>query len=366
VIRAEHRHGATVRWPLAATPYERSPSRRTARVLHSHLVIRGLVFDGSRGAWGGVQVDAGRPLVDLLIEDNVITNQGSNGIGLFDVQGVIIRHNRIEGTGFRDVGESFYLASSTNGTKPVLHVEIYGNMVRSTTNQFIDHKSATHDVQTHHNVFEQLKLRRDQCQCDPNNHDGSYYKTLGADDGLYYFHGTTHRFHDNIVRDSESSRIMRIAPAGSHAVAHNVFTHLSVGEGMESHGSWAGVPGGGSPSEISYNTFCQMTATTWVIGSGLNVHDNPGWGGTGAPQSACDTEVTRILAEMRVLPGYPGSAVPGDLTGDGQVTLADLRLLAQMLVGQATPSAEARTLAAPVDRLTVADAQELARLLGNE
>jgi hypothetical protein len=55
--------------------------------------------------------------------------------------------------------------------------------------------------------------------------------------------------------------------------------------------------------------------------------------------------------------------VPGDLTGDGQVTLADLRLLLQMLVGQATPSVEAKALAAPNDQVTLADLRSLLHAL---
>jgi hypothetical protein len=79
-----------------------------------------------------------------------------------------------------------------------------------------------------------------------------------------------------------------------------------------------------------------------------------------APQAACDAEVARIFNEMKSLPGYPGS---GDLTGDGQVTLADLRLLLAMLLGQAAPSTEAKSLAAPADQLTLADARALVQLL---
>ena len=70
------------------------------------------------------------------------------------------------------------------------------------------------------------------------------------------------------------------------------------------------------------------------------------------------------------------SVLPGDLTGDGQVTLADLRLLVQMLLGQAplelvltgqgSPSTEAKTLAAPPDQLTLADGRELIRMLTSQ
>jgi hypothetical protein len=56
----------------------------------------------------------------------------------------------------------------------------------------------------------------------------------------------------------------------------------------------------------------------------------------------------------------------GDLDGDGQVTLADLRLLLRMLVGQVQPTSEAKALAAPADQVSLADAQELVPLLVRE
>jgi hypothetical protein len=55
--------------------------------------------------------------------------------------------------------------------------------------------------------------------------------------------------------------------------------------------------------------------------------------------------------------------VRGDLDGDGDVDPADLRLLIQMLIGQAAPSDEAKALAAPTDQVTLADARELMQLL---
>jgi hypothetical protein len=60
------------------------------------------------------------------------------------------------------------------------------------------------------------------------------------------------------------------------------------------------------------------------------------------------------------------SALPGDLTGDGQVTLADLRLLVSMLLGQTAPSAEAESLAAPADQLTLSDGLALIEILAGQ
>lgn len=53
----------------------------------------------------------------------------------------------------------------------------------------------------------------------------------------------------------------------------------------------------------------------------------------------------------------------GDLNSDGQVTLADLRLLLRMLTGEEPPSAEAKALAVPSGQLTLADARALIQLL---
>jgi hypothetical protein len=67
--------------------------------------------------------------------------------------------------------------------------------------------------------------------------------------------------------------------------------------------------------------------------------------------------------DIDALPLIVVGGVHGDLNGDEQVTPADLRLLIQMLLGQAAPSAEAKSLAAPRDRLTLADARALVQLL---
>jgi hypothetical protein len=75
-----------------------------------------------------------------------------------------------------------------------------------------------------------------------------------------------------------------------------------------------------------------------------------------------DTNLENYLNELAGDP-VPGVGVHGDLTGDDQVTLADLRLLIQMLVGQAAPTDAAKVLAAPTDQLTLADARTLITLL---
>jgi hypothetical protein len=67
-----------------------------------------------------------------------------------------------------------------------------------------------------------------------------------------------------------------------------------------------------------------------------------------------------LLTPDMVGPDAPGD---GDLDGDGVVTLADLRLLLAMLLGQAAPSLATKALAEPTDQLTLLDGRELVRLL---
>jgi parallel beta-helix repeat protein len=98
--------------------------------------------------------------------------------------------------------------------------------------------------------------------------------------------------------------------------------------------------------------------------------------GPGAPYASCTGRSPAIDAGVDVELPFHGAApdlgalesggpppVPGDLNDDGQVTPADLRLLMQMLIGQGVPSAAAKALAVPGDRLTLGDARVLIQLL---
>jgi hypothetical protein len=67
--------------------------------------------------------------------------------------------------------------------------------------------------------------------------------------------------------------------------------------------------------------------------------------------------------DVDALPLVVVGGLHGDLNEDDQVTLADLHLLLRMLTGQEPPNDTAKVLAAPADRLTLADARELVGIL---
>jgi hypothetical protein len=79
-----------------------------------------------------------------------------------------------------------------------------------------------------------------------------------------------------------------------------------------------------------------------------------------------DVSTTEETDNLGVLwwenPFGPGT-VRGDVDGNHVRNLADLRKLMRMLTGQEPPNEVAKTLAAPADRLTLADARELVQLL---
>jgi pectate lyase len=99
----------------------------------------------------------------------------------------------------------------------------------------------------------------------------------------------------------------------------------------------------------------------WETSHGLN----PANGADGAQVSANGyTHLENYLNELAGDPVPPwGPSVSGDLTQDGTVTLADLRLLIQMLVGQTASTEAAKALAAPTNQLTLADLRALIQLL---
>ena len=69
------------------------------------------------------------------------------------------------------------------------------------------------------------------------------------------------------------------------------------------------------------------------------------------------------LNPLRAVQYVPASApVPGDLTGDGQVTLADLRVMLQMLLGQVPVDLTKADLTGD-GQLSLADVLALMRML---
>lgn len=344
-VLAEHRHQAIVRSTSA---------KRLALIQHSDTTLRSIRFDGLH------TLDAGKGALvvvkatdHIVIEDTIIEHSHGAGIAMNDgVSDIVVRHNLIQETGFSAPGEAMYLgeADSVVNPPPVLRVEIYGNTFRRFTQNGIDLKPNTKDAQVHHNIFEGQHFKPQPFK--PDTEGTIVTRSNGA-----------HRIHDNIFRDSPRANPspFHLAARGGHRVYANVLFNMT-----SEHAISTREPGSGSAaSEIFGNTFCDMSSYSIQNPDGMDIHDNPGLPG-GAPQAACDAEVARILDEMRDLPTSPRT---GDLDGDGQVTLADLRLLVQMLLGQApgalvltgqaTPSAEAKALAAPADRLTLGDVRVL-------
>lgn len=295
VIRAENRHKATILNPGTG-------ESNSVNIKHSYITLRGLVIDGQRKGGQGIYIlsaygGGGPVLNDIIVEDNRILNSGLAAFNIKGVRGVIIRHNFIDGTGFNPAvagGSGFYISAgvTTRAWAFVDGLEIYGNVVRDTTNNTVDYKELARNVYVHHNIFEGHVLVAD--------HGGA-----GANDGIIRSNGddaqSGNRFENNIVRNSRSLYIMRFSGNRVDAMK-NVFYSIKANSYLNTTDS------PGAPMEIRDNTFCNTPSN---LGSNVVTKDVRLAGNRfNQPQSECDKEVQRILNEMKNLPGAGNATLP--------------------------------------------------------
>jgi hypothetical protein len=232
-----------------------------------------------------------------VIENNIFKNLGSAAILFFNANNIVFRHNVIDGVGYKfGYGEGMYIAKKAvedRPARPVNNMEIYGNVIRGTVNNFIDLKHESSNADVHHNIFEGHLLKVDR------GIGG------GADDGLIRMAGTSknHSFHDNIIRNSKAGVTIMRPTNKNNKIFRNVFYNIHPANfflvAKDSSGS--------GTTKIFNNALCNLGSYK-VQTQGFKLDDNYGLPG-GAPQSACEAEVTRILNEMKSLPGA-GSSEP--------------------------------------------------------
>jgi hypothetical protein len=157
VIRAENRHKAVIEWPHSDHRYGRNVS-----IEHDNIVVRDLKVDGKNLSWDNFRIggSTGNLAENILIEGNWVVNGGHSAIGMFDTKNIIFRHNLIEDMGnYDENGEGLYI-SSANSDRPVVNVEIYGNIIRDITGNFIDYKGQARNVNVHIIFLKNIELIR--------------------------------------------------------------------------------------------------------------------------------------------------------------------------------------------------------------
>jgi hypothetical protein len=191
--------------------------------------------------------------------------------------GLLIEDSIIEGGGYANkTAEGVYLGRY-NGENRATDIIIRRNIFRDFGDNGIDCKPGCANVEVYHNLFERQKT------------NGGEQSTT---DGAVVVQGTNVYIHDNIFRDNDLSReggssVARLTLKGTR-FENNVLTrNRHNGPLIRTRAD-----GEGELTRIEGNTSCGNSNET--IAGGFNLGTNA----FGAPQSACDAEVQRVMNEI--------------------------------------------------------------------
>jgi hypothetical protein len=297
-IRAETRHQAVFRISIGnLTQFD-----------HSYLTIRGIKFDGQRsgGPNGAIRLIKG--VHHIIFEDNQVLDMATSCLHFptsepdKKIHHIIIRHNLIDGCGYRDYwGEAVYTGAKGSDRHVVHDIEIYGNTFRDFTENGIDTHLGVDNLVVHHNIFEgQVTwIDRGGSAVIYNNRvrGTANHSTIMAGTGL----NTGNRVYSNIMKNNKGGFGLFLLTTQSAKVTNNVgFGNVG---GLNDLVKVAQVANASTPkTEFAYNTFCNLPTYNIQSRELYNINDNR----INAPQSECDKEVARIKNEMQQLPGAPG------------------------------------------------------------
>jgi len=278
VIKAENKWGATLK---------NNNDERIFEIKHSNLTLKGFRIDGQKLGTVGASLVIRSSVFNVIIEHNYFLNPVGSAIKggkTATVNGLVIRHNLVEDTGWAANGEAFYIGDEVTEDN-IFNVEIYGNTVRRYTTGGVDIKPNTVNVDVHHNIFE-----------------GQLYRTnprKSANEGTFMVRNKSHGIHNNIIRDASDAKggVIGIAATQDSQVFKNVIKKMAGATAI----IYTREPGpGGKASQLYANTFCDVNTYLVKALYGLIVRDNS----YNAPLSSCNAEEQRILIEMQSLPGF--------------------------------------------------------------
>jgi hypothetical protein len=280
VIKAENKWGATLK---------NNNDERILAIEHSKLTVKGFRFDGQRVGSKGCSLVVRASVSNVVIEHNHFFNPAAcaiSGGGTSNVDGLIIRHNLVEDTGWGGPGEAFYLGASTYTTDNIFNAQIYGNTIRRYTTGGVDLKPNVVNANVHHNIFEGQLYRSNP------------YKS--ANEHTFMVRNKSHRVHDNIIRDATDAKggIIGIAASRDNQVFQNVVKNM---RGVTKIISTREAGPGGTASQVYRSTFCNLNTYSVTAQYDLIVSNNS----YDAALSSCNAEEQRILTEMQSLPGLP-------------------------------------------------------------
>jgi hypothetical protein len=225
-------------------------------------------------------VSQSNPAENVIVEDVWAHDSGHALLLLQNARNLTVRDSTFDNSGLNnEAGEAIYI-SSANSVKPVIGANIHRNTFRRFTSNAVDYKGQARNIDVHHNIFEDQKINVfSNSAGDGNIRSVNSQSVVNTSSGNY--------FRDNIYRDSVGNYTIRVQ--GNRVdVLDNVFYNMS-----------------GSPfvdrrtmpqARIQGNVACSWRGTL-NLGAACDA-PNCSNNRLNRPQSECDAEVDRILAEQ--------------------------------------------------------------------
>ncbi len=266
----------------------------TLDIRHSDTVVRGIHFDGGKKGRMIFVGSPGTPTISgVIIEHCMITQSTAAGIQIGnwgkagEIKNVTIRHNYIKDVGtFEHPGEGIYVGSSDEKPhrRPVRNIKIYGNTIEYFTQNAIDLKSNTENVDIHHNHFIRQVLK-------------PHHKKPG-NEGVLAVDGKNHLIHSNVMENLDPTfGAFYITPGRGHVAYGNIINGMKSGQPFKLK-----TAGDGENSVIRDNVWCEIVTKKVPTHPKLEVSDNLGLGQASMTYEVCYERSLAILEEMKSLP----------------------------------------------------------------
>jgi hypothetical protein len=287
-IQAENEHKAVIDGSGSST--------HTFEIRHSNTILRGVSFVGNKkGRMVFVGPPGTAPIANIIVERNKIVGSSAAGIQVGSwgktgaITNVTIRHNYIEDVGsFQDPGEGIYVGAAPDkkDRKPVKNVKIYGNTVVFFSQNAIDLKELTENVDIHHNHFiRQVKK--------PHHKKPGNEGTIAVD-------GSNHLIHSNVMENLDPTfGAFYVTPGRGHVIFGNIINGTKSGDAYKLKEGGKGNKG--KPTIIRDNVWCDMNSKVAPKHPGIQQESNLGLEKASMTHEVCDEKAVKILEEMATI-----------------------------------------------------------------
>ena len=280
-IQALNRHQARIEWPFG------NVFDQLFDLKHDYITLQWVRLDGTGpngSSWDLLRINgvsSANPAENVIVED-VWAHDGGHALLLIaDARNVTVRRSIFDNSGLtNENGEAIYI-SSANSFRPVIGANIHSNTFSRFTSNAVDYKGQARNIDVHHNIFEDQKINAFSNFAG----DGNIRSVSNEQDTVNTSSGNF--FRDNIYRDSVGNYTIRLQ--GNRVdVLNNVFYNMSGSPFVDSRTM--------PQARIQGNVACSWRGTL-NLGAACDA-PNCSNNRLNRPQSECDAEVDRILAEQ--------------------------------------------------------------------